>query len=159
MAVLGEALAGRPGAVPLLVGSFAAIALSDWADGRLARTAGRASSGWGIVDVAADVAFNAAALGAAAWHGLIGPAVAVGVLILGGVYFVGVRGEPAAGRPRDRLGHAAGVGFYVLVGVVVAHVAIGLPGPRVVALLADALAGYVVVVLGVRVGCGGNRSA
>jgi phosphatidylglycerophosphate synthase len=127
---------------------FAAIALSDFADGRLARAAGTASAAWGRVDVVADVLFNASSLAVAAAAGLVGPWLPAAVAVLGArhLWRTRPRGDgPAA--PPDPLGRVAGIFFYVASGAVVAEAVLGLPGRSWIAALADALAIYAAIVL------------
>ena len=106
----------------LLIAAYLYAILSDLIDGPLARRAGAKSYFWGQVDAFSDVAFNAAALAAAAWAGRIGPWAALGVLGLGAQFLWRcMRGAGSAGEslPEDAAGKWAGVLFYALVGVVV----------------------------------------
>ena len=106
----------------LLIAVYLYAILSDLIDGPLARRAGANSYFWGQVDVLSDVAFNAAALAAAAWTGRVGPLAALGVLALGAQFLWRCRRETrSAGEslPEDAAGKWAGVCFYALVGVVV----------------------------------------
>jgi len=106
----------------LLIAAYLYAILSDLADGPLARRAGAKSYFWGQVDALSDVAFNAAALAAAAWTGRIGPWAALGVLALGAQFLWRCRGGAgSAGEslPEDAAGKWAGVCFYALVGGVV----------------------------------------
>lgn len=161
VALLVAAHAGSVGARVALAVAFAAVAASDWIDGRLARAAGSATPLWGLADVSADAAFNAGALGAAAALGLIGPQAAFGVVLLAGVYLA--RAPALRGGPRraahDPLGHAAGVSFYALSGLVAGHVAVGIPALGALALAADAVFAYTLLVLLVRAVCAGKSSA
>lgn len=109
----------------LLAAAYAYAVLSDLLDGPLARRAGARSYFWGQVDAFSDVAFNAAALGAAAWTGRIGPWVPLGALALGVRFLWRCRSGRAGGSPpgealpEDGAGKWAGVFFYALAGVVV----------------------------------------
>ncbi len=106
----------------LLIAVYLYAILSDLIDGPLARRAGAKSYFWGQVDALSDVAFNAAALSAAAWTGRVGPWAALGVLTLGVQFLWRCRREARrAGEslPEDAAGKWAGVCFYALVGVVV----------------------------------------
>ena len=106
----------------LLIGAYAYAVLSDLVDGPLARRAGAKSYFWGQVDALSDVAFNAAALAAAAWTGRVGPWAALGVSALGSQFLWRCRGgAESAGEslPEDAAGKWAGVFFYALVGGVV----------------------------------------
>ena len=106
----------------LLVAAYVYAILSDLVDGPLARRAGARSYFWGQVDALSDVAFNAAALAAAAWAGRVGPWAALGVLALGAQFLWRCRsgaGSTNESLPEDAAGKWAGVLFYALVGVVV----------------------------------------
>jgi phosphatidylglycerophosphate synthase len=151
-----------------LVALYGALAASDALDGRLARAAGAASARWGLVDVAADVVFNAASLGVAAALGLVGAWVPAGVVVLGGRFLLRA-GRAGAARPpadcaeaagpravEDRAGKVAGVLYYVLVGLVVAEIAVGVPPPAVVRRLGDAVFLYTLGVLAARRGKRGH---
>ncbi len=56
-----------------LLALYLFIALSDLADGPLARRGGAESPGWGGLDALADIAFNALSLSVAAWPFREGP--------------------------------------------------------------------------------------
>lgn len=161
VAALVAAHAGSGAARIALALVFVAVVASDWMDGRLARAAGAATPLWGVADVGADAAFNVGALGAAAALGIIGPRAALGVALLAGAYLarvLAIRGAPP--RPAyDALGHAAGVSFYVLSGLVVGHLAVGIPALGPLRVAADGVFAYTLLVLGVRALCGGKRSA
>ncbi len=106
----------------LLIGAYVYAILSDLIDGPLARRAGAKSYFWGQVDAFSDVAFNAAALAAAAWAGRVGPWAALGVSALGAQFLwrcMRVAGNTDDSLPEDAAGKWAGVFFYALVGVVV----------------------------------------
>ena len=106
----------------LLIAVYVYAILSDLIDGPLARRAGAKSYFWGQVDALSDVAFNTAALMAAAWVGRIGPWAALGVLALGAQFLwrcMRGAGNTDDSLPEDAAGKWAGVLFYALVGVVV----------------------------------------
>ena len=130
---------------------YGAIALSDFFDGRLARQAGEPSHVWGQIDATADIAFTSLSLAAAAWIGQVGPWVAAGVAVLGGRFLLRNLGQPPAptGRLReDRAGKAAGVIYYLLVGVVVVQVAVaGARSHWSIARLGDAVFLYTLFLL------------
>ncbi len=118
----------RIGSVPdgrwraLLVAAYVYAVLSDFADGPLARRAGIRSYFWGQMDALSDIAFNTAALAAAAWTGQLGPWAALGVLMLGAQFVLrctGGAGRTDEALPEDAAGKWAGVCFYALVGGVV----------------------------------------
>lgn len=147
--LLAAELAGPTPAGGLALATlFVAVALSDFADGRLARAAGAASPAWGRADVVADVLFNATSLAVAAWFGLVRAWLPAAVLVLGARHLWRTRDR--AGSPAslpDPLGRIAGVLFYVATGAVTAEAVIGLPGRTALAALADALTIYAAVVL------------
>ncbi len=94
-------------------------AFSDLLDGYFARKAEAASARWGWLDALADMLFNTSALLTAAWLGLVGYWVPLGVMALAAqfLYQNGVL-QPER-RPQlreDRPGKAAGVVYYLLVG-------------------------------------------
>ena len=110
---------GSAGALLLLL--YLLTAFSDLLDGYFARRAGTASAKWGRLDVLADVWFNASALLAAAWLGLVGYWVPLGVAALAAQFLHRNRSAPAVARQRlreDIPGKAAGVIYYLLVGAV-----------------------------------------
>jgi phosphatidylglycerophosphate synthase len=130
---------------------YAAIALSDFLDGRLARKARAPSHVWGQVDAAADIAFTSMSLAVAAWLGRVGPWVPVGVAVLGGRFLLrNLRPQPTlAGRlGEDRAGKAAGVIYYLLVGVIAGEIAVDGEGSRWwVARVGDAVFCYTLFLL------------
>jgi phosphatidylglycerophosphate synthase len=114
---------------------YVCIALSDFLDGWrwLARKAGAASHIWGQIDATADIAFNTLSLAAAAWLGLVGPWVPLGVAVLGGRFLLRNLGHQPIlpGRlVEDRAGKAAGVIYYLLVGAVAIELAVAGEGGR-----------------------------
>ena len=118
----------RGGFGPLAL--FGVAALTDYTDGPLARRAGRDAKHGAILDVAADVTFVLLGLGSAAALGLVTWAAPAAVVVSVTAYVTAsVRLAPRSEGPRlarSRLGHAAGVGNYVLVGF--ACGAVALPG-------------------------------
>lgn len=133
-----------------LAGVYLGAVGSDFLDGRLARAARAADRRWGVVDVVADATFNFSSLAFAAALGLIGPWVpaAAGVLVLRYLLrlWTHVADSSAEPLPRDRLGNAAGVLYYALVGLVVARVVLGVPRSSVLGWMADAVFLYSVFV-------------
>jgi len=101
---------------------FLAIAASDLLDGFFARMAQASSYRWGQLDALADILFNTASLLVAAWSGLLGFWVPLGVIVLATLFIHRNRRSEGPGHARlseDRLGKAAGVVYYLLVGAVV----------------------------------------
>ena len=124
---------------------YVCIALSDFLDGWLARKAGAPSHVWGQLDATADIAFTSLSLATAAWLGRVGPWVPAGVAVLGGRFLLrNLRHQPTLpGRlVEDRAGKAAGVIYYLLVGVVAIELSVAGEGrPLNWAPSADAVAG------------------
>ncbi len=105
----------------LLFFLYLLTAFSDLLDGYFARKAGTPSARWGRLDVLADVWFNTSALLAAAWLGIVGYWVPLGIAALAAQFLYRNRRAPAESRPRlreDVPGKAAGVIYYLLVGAV-----------------------------------------
>jgi phosphatidylglycerophosphate synthase len=101
---------------------FVTIAVSDLLDGFFARLAGASSHRWGQLDALADILFNTASLLIAAWLGLVGIWVPLGVIVLAAMFMHRNRRPEMADDIRlseDPLGKAAGVVFYLMVGAVV----------------------------------------
>jgi phosphatidylglycerophosphate synthase len=106
---------------------YVGIALSDVLDGLLARKAGAPSQVWGWIDAAADIAFTSLSLATASWLGYVGPWVPVGVAVLGGRFLLRNLGSQSSRQGRlaeDRLGKAAGVVYYLLVGAIAVEIAV-----------------------------------
>lgn len=148
--ILADREEGGPwGAALFLLYLF--VVLSDLLDGVLARTAGAPSRLWGQVDAFADILFNSASLCAAAWLGLVGFWVPLGVMVLGGRFLLrSMKPRPAQATqlPEDRLGKAAGVLYYLLVGAIALEIALDVPGARVfVARAGDGVSLYTLFVL------------
>jgi len=118
----------RGGFTPLAL--FTVAVVTDYTDGPLARRAGRNAPHGAVLDVAADVTFVLLGLGAAAAMGLVTWAAPAAVVVSVTAYAVAsLRLVPDDAGPRlarSRLGHAAGVWNYVLVGL--ACGAVALPG-------------------------------
>jgi phosphatidylglycerophosphate synthase len=103
------------------LGVFAVAAASDFADGRLARRAGRVTGRGAILDAAADVVFvlagtmRAAALGRLSW------AVPAAIAASAGAYAAASlrrsRRAHAIVLAHTPLGHAAGIVNYAVVGL------------------------------------------
>jgi phosphatidylglycerophosphate synthase len=140
-----------PGYKLALIALYVAAASSDFFDGMLARAAGAANRRWGTLDVVADVIFNCASLACAAWLGRIGPWVPAGTALLAARYLWNVSCKPTdtarQSLPRDRAGNLAGVAYYLLVGLVVCDLSIGVPGARLVARCGDAVFAFTVFLL------------
>jgi len=131
----------RGGWLPLVL--FTVAAVTDYVDGPLARRAGRNAKHGAVLDVAADVTFVLLGLGTAAALRLVTWAAPAAVVVSVTAYVVAsMRLAPVGVGPRlarSRLGHAAGVWNYVLVGL--ACGAVALPGALWPPLLAVAGAG------------------
>lgn len=121
------------------VAVFALAAASDYADGPLARRAGRPSAYGTVLDNVADVAFvlagtaTAASAGAVTW--LVPAAIAGAAIAYAAASLARTRAAGAPVRAYSAIGHAAGVCNYALVGGYAGSVA--LPGalwPPVLAL-------------------------
>jgi phosphatidylglycerophosphate synthase len=137
-----------PGTAAALAGVYVAVALSDLIDGKLARLAGTAGPGWGRMDVAADMTFNLASLACAAGLGRIGFWVPASVALLGGRFLLRLLGMGRlAAIAYDRLGNLAGVLYYLLVGLIVFDMWLGIPGGWLVARAADGVFLYTIYAL------------
>jgi phosphatidylglycerophosphate synthase len=116
----------RGGWTPLVLFTIAAV--TDYVDGPLARRAGRDARHGAILDVAADVTFVLMGLITAATLDLVSWAAPAAVVVSVTAYaLASLRLNPRLGGPRlarSRLGHAAGVGNYVLVGFACGAVAL-----------------------------------
>ena len=131
---------------------YVCIALSDFLDGWLARKAGAPSQVWGQIDATADIAFTSLSLATAAWLGRVGPWVPAGVAILGGRFLLRnlLQHQPTPqGRlVEDRAGKAAGVIYYLLVGVVAIELSVvGEGGQWCIARAGDAVFLYTLFLL------------
>lgn len=108
--------------------AYLAIALSDLLDGVFARVARASSHRWAQLDAIADILFNTSSLLVASWLGLVGVWVPLGIIVLATVFMHRNRRVPITGHVRlseDRLGRAAGVVYYLLVGAVVSSLWFG----------------------------------
>jgi CDP-diacylglycerol--glycerol-3-phosphate 3-phosphatidyltransferase len=125
---------------------FAAIALSDFVDGRIARRLGVASGLGRVLDHGADIGFLLAALGTYVGLGVAPWWVPASIAIAFAVYVIdSLRRSPA--RPQlvgSRLGHLGGIANYVVVGVLVGNQTVGLAWlpPVMVTLLFSAVPIY-----------------
>jgi len=101
---------------------YLAIALSDLFDGFFARLGRAASQRWAKLDAFSDILFNTLSLFTAAWLGLIGVWVPLGIVVLAAAFAHRNRRIADLQTDRlseDRLGKAAGVVYYLFVGAVV----------------------------------------
>ncbi len=127
LAVVFPLLLVRGGAAPLVV--WIVAALSDYADGPIARRRGAVSARGAILDVVADVAFVLGGLVTAAALGLVTWVAPVAIVCSVAGYALASRRLSQDGGPRlarSRVGHWAGVTNYACVGVVSG--ALALPG-------------------------------
>lgn len=107
---------------------FAAVALSDFLDGRVARRFGADSAGGRVLDHAADIAFILAALGLYTGLGVVPWWVPASVAAAFAVYVVDSLRRSGA-QPSligSRIGHVGGVCNYALIGVLVGNDTVGL---------------------------------
>lgn len=107
---------------------FAAVALSDFVDGRLARRLGADSAGGRVFDHAADIAFILAALGLYVGLGIVPWWVPASVAAAFAVYVVDSlrRSGAQASLIGSRIGHVGGICNYALIGVLVGNDTVGL---------------------------------
>lgn len=117
-----ETWRGAPGSTgAVLFALYVVTASSDLADGYFARRSGATSARWARLDALADVLFNTTALSAAAYLGLVGYWVPLGVAALAAQFLYRNRtARPDTGTQllEDHPGKAAGVIYYLLVGAV-----------------------------------------
>jgi phosphatidylglycerophosphate synthase len=108
--------------------AFAVIAASDFVDGRVARRLHVASSSGRVFDHGADISFLLIALATYVLLGIAPWWVPASIAASFAVYVVdSIRRDPT--RPQlvgSRLGHFGGIANYVLVGVLVGNVSVGL---------------------------------
>jgi phosphatidylglycerophosphate synthase len=125
-AALARAAAATDGS-PTPLALFAVAAATDFFDGIVARRAGPTRHG-AVLDTVADVAFvlagtvGGAALGLLPWAAPAAVALAVASYVAASVSRSARRGR--WGLARSRVGHAAGVANYALVGLAAGSVAI-----------------------------------
>lgn len=106
---------------------FTAVAVSDFADGRVARRFGTATAGGRVLDHAADIVFVLAslalyvALGAAPWWVPASIAAAFSAYVVDSL-----RRGPRRSPIGSRIGHLGGVCNYALIGVLVGNDTVGL---------------------------------
>ncbi len=132
---VGRAADGWSGGWPAAV-LFGVIAISDFADGYVARRFGVASSGGRWLDHAADIGFVVPALLLYSKLGIVPWWVPAAVALSFAAYVADSwRRGPPGGWPDligSRVGHAAGVCNYALIGVLVGNATLGfdcIPSP------------------------------
>lgn len=114
---------------PLPLAAWCLAAVSDYADGPLARRGGTASVRGAVLDNVADIAFVLGGLVTAAALGLVPWIVPASIALSAGAYALASRRtQPSGGGlARSRLGHWGGVLNYVCLGVAAGTV--GWPHP------------------------------
>jgi phosphatidylglycerophosphate synthase len=107
---------------------FGAVALSDFIDGRIARSLGAESRGGRVLDHAADIAFILAALALYVGLGLVPWWVPAAIAASFAAYVIDSlrRGGATPSLIGSRIGHLGGVGNYALIGVLVGNDTVGL---------------------------------
>jgi len=130
--------AGSPGLASLV---FACAALSDLADGRIARRRGEISALGGFLDHAVDAAFVSIGAAALASVGALPLLLAPLIAIAFAQYALDSRLMQARGLRASALGRWNGIAYYVIVAVPVVRDALGLgwPGAGLVRALGWAL--------------------
>lgn len=131
-------LAGRPAVAAL---AFTVAALSDLADGRIARRRGLVSVFGGLLDHSADALYVTVVLAAFAVRGDLNPLLPVLVPLAFMQYVLDSRALAGQALRSSLLGRYNGIAYYVLAGTLVGTDLLALPP---VATLA-ALAGWVLV--------------
>lgn len=131
---------GAPAVGMLACVVFATVATSDVVDGRLARRWGSVSNGGRTFDHLADIGFILAALSTYAFLGIAPWWVPSAVGASFAFYLLDSWSRPSVGAPSligSRIGHAAGVLNYALIGVLVFNnsAGIGLLSPVILAKL------------------------
>jgi phosphatidylglycerophosphate synthase len=135
------ALAIVHGAERVAVGLFVWAVATDFADGRLARRRGQASSFGGLLDHGTDALLCSVGLGALAWVGVVPLALPCLVVVAFIQYMLDSRS--IAGQPlrASFLGRWNGIFYFVLLGIPILRDAVGSgwPGPGLVLVLGWAL--------------------
>ena len=110
------------------VAVFAAVAVSDFADGRIARRLAVESSAGRVLDHAADITFLLVALGTYVGLGIAPWWVPASMAAAFAVYVVDSLRQSRTGPSLigSRIGHLGGICNYVLVGVLVGNQTLGL---------------------------------
>ena len=119
----GDGHSGWPAAI-----AFALVAVSDFVDGRIARRFGAAGAAGRVFDHAADITFLLVAFGLYVALGVLPWWVPASVAVSFAAYVTDSLRRSGA-HPRligSRLGHLGGICNYVLVGVLVGNVTLGL---------------------------------
>jgi phosphatidylglycerophosphate synthase len=160
LAVAMPWLLARGGALPLLAWGLAA--LSDWADGPLARRTGTATLRGAVLDNVADIAFVLGGLVTAAALGLVPWILPAAIALSAGAYALASRrARPTGGGlARSGLGHWGGVLNYACLGGAAA--AVGWPHPAwatPLGALALVTAGVNLAAVACRLAAGRQRTA
>ncbi len=117
---------------PLAALLFALAALSDLADGPLARRYGHASPLGGLFDHGTDALFVSTALGALAAVGYINPYLSVLVALAFIQYMFDSKALAGAELKTSLLGRNNGIAYFVMVGIPVVREALALSWPPLV---------------------------
>jgi phosphatidylglycerophosphate synthase len=120
--------AHRGGSGWVAAGLFAAVATSDFADGRLARRFGAASAAGRTLDHAADITFILTSLALYVWLGVAPWWVPASIAAAFAVYVADSlrRSAPRPVLIGTRIGHLGGICNYVLIGVLTGNNTLGL---------------------------------
>ena len=107
---------------------FTVAAVTDYVDGPIARRAAHPTRHGGVLDNLADVAFVLGGTAAGVAAGLLPWMVPVSIVLSVGAYLVASlrlsTGAPGPRLARSRIGHAAGVANYAIVGLTAGAVAL-----------------------------------
>ncbi len=129
------------GAEIVALALFVWAVATDFADGRLARRRGQASSLGGLLDHSTDAFFCSVGLGALAWEGIV--PVALPFLVAAAFLQYMLDSRSIAGRRlrASVLGRWNGIFYFVMVGIPVVRDALGIgwPGPGLVMAIGWAL--------------------